>query len=469
MKRQCRLPLKVSTYAEHVLCDVLPMKVGSIILGRPWLYDHEDTLAGRANTCSFTYQGRRVTWHPYVMKPVNKLAATKPVGLMVVRGPLFAGDLGRKGGDTSLCLAVTLDVPADPLVAPRSPEVEALISEFGDIFPDELPGGLPPMRNIQHAIDLVPSASLPNLPHYRMELPKYEELLRQVRELLEKGLIHESLSPCALYAHPKKCSFLTSEVAFLGFIVSAQGVAADPEKFRHCTHYRLPQGGVVRLDTGSKMSFPADKAHDDPSAGTTPSRFWEVEFFSEKLNDAKLRYSTYDKEVYAVIQALRHWRHYLLSSEFVIFSDHEALKYLQSQQKLSDRHARWVEYLKDYTLVIKHKKGKDNVVADALSRRAHVLNVMNVIVLGFETVRDGYDSCLDFSRIIAEVRRAPSQDYRDFVLTDGYQFYKNRLCVPRTSLRDFLTWECHTGGLNGHFGRNKMIAAVEYQFYWPSM
>ncbi|XP_078434247.1 uncharacterized protein LOC144705446 [Wolffia australiana] len=94
---------------------------------------------------------------------------------------------------------------------------------------------------------------------------------------------------------------------------------------------------------------------------------------------------------------------------------------------------------------------------------------MKVTVLGFETVRDGYDSWPDFSSIIAKVRRGPSHEYWDYVITDGYLFYKNRLCVPRTSLRNFLTWECHAGGLSGHFGRDKTIAAVEYQFYWPSL
>ena len=64
-----------------------------------------------------------------------------------------------------------------------------------------------------------------------------------------------------------------------------------------------------------------------------------IEYFSEKLNDVRLRYSTYDREFYAVIQALKHWRHYLLHKEFVLFSDHEALKYLHSQRKLSDQHA----------------------------------------------------------------------------------------------------------------------------------
>ena len=67
-----------------------------------------------------------------------------------------------------------------------------------------------------------------------------------------------------------------------------------------------------------------------------------VAYFSEKLNEARQRYSIYDKEFYAVIQKLRYWRHYLLPHEFVLFSDHEALKYIYSQKKLNARHRRWI-------------------------------------------------------------------------------------------------------------------------------
>jgi hypothetical protein len=64
-----------------------------------------------------------------------------------------------------------------------------------------------------------------------------------------------------------------------------------------------------------------------------------IAYFSEKLNEANERYTTYDKEFYAVIQALRHWRHYLLPHEFVIYSDHDALCHLNSQKKVNFQHA----------------------------------------------------------------------------------------------------------------------------------
>ncbi|XP_038972343.1 uncharacterized protein LOC120103936 [Phoenix dactylifera] len=69
--------------------------------------------------------------------------------------------------------------------------------EFGDIFPEEIPHGLPPTRGIEHQIDLIPGSSIPNRPAYRTSPEEAKEIQRQVDELLQKGFVRESLSPCS--------------------------------------------------------------------------------------------------------------------------------------------------------------------------------------------------------------------------------------------------------------------------------
>ncbi|KAJ0847170.1 putative nucleotidyltransferase, Ribonuclease H [Helianthus annuus] len=94
-----------------------------------------------------------------------------------------------------------------------------------------------------------------------------------------------------------------------------------------------------------------------------------IAFFSEKFSDTRKRYSTYDKEFYAIILSLEYWRHYLLPNEFILCSDHQALRFIHGQTHLNPRHAKWVELLQDFTFVIRHKPGTANLVADALSHR----------------------------------------------------------------------------------------------------
>ena len=81
----------------------------------------------------------------------------------------------------------------------------SLLQEFDDVFPDDTPSGLPPLRGIEHQIDFVPGASIPNRPAYRSNPEETKELQRQVDELMEKGLhswkkgyIRESMSLCAV-------------------------------------------------------------------------------------------------------------------------------------------------------------------------------------------------------------------------------------------------------------------------------
>ena len=60
-------------------------------------------------------------------------------------------------------------------------------------------------------------------------------------------------------------------------------------------------------------------------------------------------------------------------------------------------------------------------------------------------------------------------EHHDYLWIEGYLFYKNRLCIPLTPLRDWLTWECHSGGLAGNFGCDKTITMIQHSFNWPSL
>jgi hypothetical protein len=98
---------------------------------------------------------------------------------------------------------------------------------------------------------------------------------------------------------------------------------------------KMTEAPVMRLPDFAKLFEVECDASGLGIGGILSQERHLIAYFSEKLNDAKLRYSTYDKEFYAVVQALRHWCHYLLPKEFVIYSNHDALCHLHSQKKLN--------------------------------------------------------------------------------------------------------------------------------------
>ena len=73
-----------------------------------------------------------------------------------------------------------------------------VLQEYEDVFAQEVPLGLPPKRGIEHQIDIVPGASLPNQAAYRTNPKKTKEIQQQVEEFMRKGYVQECLSPCAV-------------------------------------------------------------------------------------------------------------------------------------------------------------------------------------------------------------------------------------------------------------------------------
>jgi hypothetical protein len=104
----------------------------------------------------------------------------------------------------------------------------------------------------------------------------------------------------------------------------------------------------------------------------------------------------YDKKLYALVRVLETWQHYLWLKEFVIHSDHESLKHIRGQAKLDKRHAKWIEFIETFHYIIKHKKGKKNVIVNALSRRYTMLSQLDHKIFGLESIKELYATNVDF-------------------------------------------------------------------------
>uniref|UniRef100_A0A2N9H3C7 CCHC-type domain-containing protein n=1 Tax=Fagus sylvatica TaxID=28930 RepID=A0A2N9H3C7_FAGSY len=124
--------------------------------------------------------------------------------------------------------------------------------EYEDVFPNDVPSGLPPIRGIEHQIDFVPGATIPNRPAYRSNPKETKELQRQVEELLAKGhsldehiehlhCVLAVLRKEKLYANLKTCYFCLDKVVFLGYLVSGKGLAVDEEKVKAIKEWPTPK------------------------------------------------------------------------------------------------------------------------------------------------------------------------------------------------------------------------------------
>jgi hypothetical protein len=130
-----------------------------------------------------------------------------------------------------------------------------------------------------------------------------------------------------------------------------------------------------------------------------------IAYFSEKFSEPSLNYSTYDKELYALVRILETWQHYLWPKDFVIHFDHESLKHIRGQAKLNKHHAKWVEFIETFLYINKHKKGKDNVIADALSRCYTMLSQFDHNFFGLKSIKELYATDFDFKDVMTIIEK----------------------------------------------------------------
>ncbi|GBG64440.1 hypothetical protein CBR_g44326 [Chara braunii] len=200
-----------------------------------------------------------------------------------------------------------------------------------------------------------------------------------------------------------------------------------------------------------------------------------VEFMSARMPSEKIATSTYKRELYALRQALDHWKHYLLGRHFKVYSDHETLRWLKTQAKTTSKLTRWAAKIDQYDFELKPVKGKYNVVADALSRTADYFGaIVHYLDIGRdlrERVKEAYAKDPIYSDLLKRVKEAPETE-PNYRTTDGLLFEKtdvvDRLCIPNSEeIRSLILGECHD--TEGHFGWQKTLANLLHAYTWPGM
>jgi len=201
--KQCLVEFKIGGYNDKVLCDVIPMDVCHLLLGRPWQYDRNVVHDGRMNTYTLEKDGRTHRLLPIKDKKVRPEVSNT---ILLMSGKELLTEMEKKVDPQFFVVRKPKVVLTSTRVDDLPDEIQELLGEFADIIVDELPRSLPPMRSVSHHIDLIPGASLPNKAAYRLTPQENEEVKTQVQELLDKGLVRESLSPCAVptVLSPKK-------------------------------------------------------------------------------------------------------------------------------------------------------------------------------------------------------------------------------------------------------------------------
>ncbi|XP_051127832.1 uncharacterized protein LOC127249181 [Andrographis paniculata] len=210
--RQAKVPISIGPYKEDVLCDVTPMTTCHVLLGRPWQSDKGIIYDGKTNKEVRKDQEslrKKMQEAESLKRAKGKEVSTEEKRESTAKGSniIFSltdfqrevGDLDhQKGGCFMLLCKDLFHSDKDNLLNNFPISFARMLEEMKDVYPEELPQGLPPIRGIEHQIDFVPGDSIPNRPAYRCNLDENKEIQKQVQELLEKGWVQESLSPCAV-------------------------------------------------------------------------------------------------------------------------------------------------------------------------------------------------------------------------------------------------------------------------------
>lgn len=172
-----------------------------------------------------------------------------------------------------------------------------------------------------------------------------------------------------------------------------------------------------------------------------------IAYASRKLKKHEELYATHDLELAAVMLALKLWRDYLIGRRFELRTDHQSLKHLFTQRDLNARQRRWSEFMSEYDFDISYIKGKENVVADALSRRPQTFSLVALKVNLRERILEKLFEDSWYLKVISAIQNGKQIEpkFEGCVLEpNGLLRFQGRLYVPKEEdIRETILRESH--------------------------
>ncbi|GJT01364.1 putative reverse transcriptase domain-containing protein [Tanacetum coccineum] len=359
------------------------------------------------------------------------------------------------------------------------------------VFPEDLPS-LPPTRQVEFQIDLVPGAAPVARAPYQLAPFEMKELSEQLKELSDKGFIRPSSSPWGapvlfvkkkdgsfrmcidyqelnkltnkqeheehlklilellkkeeLYAKFSKCEFWIPKVQFLGHVIDSEGIHVDPAKIESVKDWASPKSPTeIRQFLGL--------------AGT-------LILALPKGSKDFIAYCDASKKGLGTVLMQREKRHYLYGTKCTVFTDHKSLQHILNQKELNMRQHRWLELLSDYDCEIRYHLGKANVVVDALNLPKQILNAQTE-ARKLENIKnkDVGGMLLENAKDSEKVRSEKLEPH-----ADGTLCLNGRSWLPcYGDLRTVIMHKSYKSKYSIHPGSDKMYQDMKKLYWWPNM
>lgn len=162
----------------------------------------------------------------------------------------------------------------------------------------------------------------------------------------------------------------------------------------------------------------------------------------------------------------------MLGEPFELKTDNQGLKYIFTQPHLNARQRRWLEFLSEYDFEIEYIKGKENRVADALSRRRHLMTIATFKTSFKRQVMDEQEHDPWYEQVKLTLEHDPTNPkVEGYTLDeDGLLRYNNRIYIPNSGdLREVVLSEAHNAPYSGHPGVNKLYVDLKKLYFWQGM